>query len=234
MGDARATNPLVEQFRRGGIARDLRLMGAQGLLPLDPTDLSELWCFLIKDPDAAVADAAKASLAELPAAEFLPIARDGSTPEAVLGWVVANRPDRELREAALQNKSTTDAAILGVAATLPLELAELVVINQVRLLRDTALLEKIESNPNLSNDQKRRLHELRETFKIGAEPEPEPAPEPEPEPEPVPSRNRSRSPSPSPSRSPRRCPRTSSSSATSPRRNGSRRRRSARCRPSTG
>ena len=51
MAEARPTNPLVEQFRRGGVARDLRLMAAQGLLPLKPEDLVEMWTDLVKDPD---------------------------------------------------------------------------------------------------------------------------------------------------------------------------------------
>ena len=68
------------------------------------------------------------------------------------------------------NRTSEDEAIKIMAAKLPTELAELVVINQVRLLRNTPLLEELEQNTNLNNDQKRRLHELRETFKIGAEP----------------------------------------------------------------
>lgn len=183
MADARVTNPLVEQFLRGGIARELRLMAAQGLLPLAPADLVELWSELVRDPDAAVVDASRKSLASLPADEFLPVAKDRSTPAVVLEFVAANRSERELREAALQNPSMTDAAVQSLAADLPSELAELVVINQVRLLRCTPLLETLESNSRLTNDQRRRLHELRETFKIGAEPE-LPAPEPEPEPAP--------------------------------------------------
>ena len=54
MSEARPTNPLVEQFRRGGVARDLRLMAAQGLLPLKPEDLLELWTDLAVDPDEGV------------------------------------------------------------------------------------------------------------------------------------------------------------------------------------
>jgi outer membrane biosynthesis protein TonB len=104
----------------------------------------------------------------------------------VLGWVVTHRQERELREAALQNASTTDEAIEALAASLPTELAELVVINQVRLLRRTPLLEALETNPNLNNDQRRRLNELRETFKIGVAEEPQPTPKPAPEPEPKP------------------------------------------------
>jgi hypothetical protein len=63
---------------------------------------------------------------------------------------------------------------------LPEDLAELVVINQTRLLRRTTLLEAIEANPNLNKDQQRRLRELRETFHIGEQPAPAPAPPPPP------------------------------------------------------
>jgi hypothetical protein len=198
MADARVTNPLVDQFRRGGVARDVRLMAAQGLLPLTPEDLLEMWADLVRDADEGVREAATKSLAEFPAADLLPIAKDKGTPPALLAWVVTYRGERELREAALQNTSTTDETVEALAPDLPEDLAELVVINQVRLLRRTSLLEALEGNSRLSNDQRRRLNELRETFKIGAEPEappkpraaepapPPPAPEPEPEPEPEP------------------------------------------------
>src|SRR4029450_918022 len=81
-----------------------------------------------------------------------------------------------LREVALQNVSMSDDAIEEISPRLSMELAELVVINQVRLLRRTTLLEAIESNPNLNNDQRRRLRELRESFHIGEQPEASPSP----------------------------------------------------------
>jgi len=177
MGEARAQNPLVAQFRRGGVARDLRLMAAQGLLPLKPEDLLELWTGLVADPDEAVKAAAESSLKAFPAAELQPILRNRDTSVAVLSWAVAGRAEAELREAALQNVSLPDETIEALAPTLPQALAELVVINQTRLLRSTTLLVAIESNAGLSNDQKRRLRELRETFRIGEEAKaPEPAP----------------------------------------------------------
>ncbi|PYQ20466.1 MAG: hypothetical protein DMF79_10325 [Acidobacteria bacterium] len=149
-------------------------MAAQGVLPLKPEDLLELLADLVKDPEAAVAEAAKAALAAFPAAEFLPILKSRETPPPVLAWAVTFRPERELREATLQNTSLADEVIETLARSLSTELAELVVINQVRLLRRTSLLEALEANPSLSNDQKRRLRELRETFKIGAKGEPSP------------------------------------------------------------
>lgn len=190
MSDARIPNPLVEQFRRGGVPRELRLLAAQGALPLKPIDLAELVHLLLGDADPEVCAAADASLRSLPAAEFLPLLKDREAPVQVLGWALIERGERELREAALQNHSTPDEAVTAVAATLTQELAELVVINQTRLLRSTPLLEALEANAGLNNDQRRRLRELRETFQIGvvSTPEPPPAPvasvEPEPAPEP--------------------------------------------------
>ena len=200
MAEARATNPLIEQFRRGGVPRDLRLMAAQGLLPLKPEDLVEMWTDLVADADEGVRAAAVQSLTGFPPAELLPILRSRETPAAVLSWAVTHRRERELREVTLQNTSLPDETIEALAPSLSQELAELVVINQTRLLRRTSLLVALESNQALSNDQRRRLRELRETFRVGqaeepaaaptpapAPPAPAPAPasEPAPEPEPV-------------------------------------------------
>jgi len=188
MAEARPTNPLVEQFRRGGVARDLRLMAAEGLLPLKPEDLLELWTDLVRDPDEGVRSAADKSLSSFAAAELRPVLKSRDTAPGVLSWAVAHRAEPELREVVLQNPSLPDEAIEALAPTLPQALAELVVINQTRLLRRTSLLVALESNAGLNNDQKRRLRELRETFRIGEVEAPPPAapeaPPPEPEPEP--------------------------------------------------
>jgi hypothetical protein len=190
VAEARTPNPLVEQFRRGGIPKDLRLMAAQGALPLKPADLVELLQFLSSDGDAEVKSAARSALETFPAEELLPLATDRGTIAPVLAWILTNRREREIREVVLQNTSTADEDIALLAPSLSTELAELVVINQTRLLRSTPLLEAIESNSGLSNDQKRRLRELRETFRVGqadeapAPPPPvAPAPAAEPEPE---------------------------------------------------
>lgn len=189
MGEVRVSNPLVDQFRRGGVPKDLRLIAAQGALPLSLVDLLELLEHLLQDREADVCAAAKATLSGFPAPDLLPLMKDRETPPPVLHWCLTARTERDLRESVLQNTSTMDESIEMVAATLQEELAELVVINQMRLLRRTSLLEALETNPSLNNDQRRRLRELRETFRIGeapVAPAPAPPPPPPPAPEPVP------------------------------------------------
>ena len=105
MSERRAVNPLVDQFRKGGVPRDLRLMAAQGALPLKPADLMELLHHLLRDADAEIRATATATLTAMPADEMLPILKDRETPPAVLAWVFAAREERELREAVLQNTS---------------------------------------------------------------------------------------------------------------------------------
>jgi hypothetical protein len=174
MGE-RAVNPFVEQFRKGGVPRDLRLMAAQGALPLTPFDLAELLHHLLGDADAAVGQAATSTLTGMSLEDMLPIARDRDTPPGLLGWVLLARAERELREATLQNPTTPDEAVEEITPALGEELAELVVINQVRLLRRTSLLVALEGNAQLNKDQQRRLRELRESFHIGQPGAPAPA-----------------------------------------------------------
>jgi len=175
MGE-RSSNPFVEQFRRGGVPRELRLMAAQGALPLKPADFIELLYHLLKDDDEEIRGTAAQTLAGLPVDELKPILKDRETPPAVLAWGLAAREEQELREVVLQNTSLPDEAIEALVAALPEAQAELVVINQVRLLRRTSLLEALESNPYLNKDQRRRLMELRQTFHIGEAGAPQAAP----------------------------------------------------------
>jgi len=166
MGE-RSTNPFVDQFRRGGVPRDLRLMAAEGALPLKPADFIELLHHLMKDVDDEIRATAGNTLGAMPADELRPILKDRDTPPEVLAWALAAREEQELREVVLQNTSLPDEAIEALVATLPEGQAELVVINQVRLLRRTSLLEALEKSSNLNKDQRRRLMELRQTFHIG-------------------------------------------------------------------
>jgi len=175
----RSANPFVDQFRRGGVPRDLRLMAAQGALPLKPADFIELLHHLLKDTDHEIRGTATQTLAALPVDELRPILKDRDTPPEVLAWGFTEREEQELREVVLQNTSLPDEAIEAIVGRLPEAQAELVVINQVRLLRRTSLLVVLESNPNLNRDQRRRLLELRQTFHIdGAQMPGEPAPAP--------------------------------------------------------
>jgi len=186
----RESNPLVDQIRRGGVPLEVRMMAAEGALPLKVEDLVDLLEVMRRDPLKEVATLAAQTFRGMSVETLLPLmkARDASV--AVLAWTLEAHSESKLLEACLQNAATPDEAIAQQASRLTEALAELVVINQTRLLRHPPLLERIEANPSLSRDQRRRLAEMRETFSIGVAPEPEtpmpaaetPAPAPPPPP----------------------------------------------------
>jgi len=109
-------NPFVDQFRRGGVPRDLRLMAAQGALPLKPSDLIELLHHLMRDVDEEIRVTATSTLGGLPVDELLPILKDRDTPPEVLAWGFSAREEQELREVVLQNTSLPDEAIEALVA----------------------------------------------------------------------------------------------------------------------
>jgi hypothetical protein len=182
----RETNPLVDQIRKGGVPLEVRMMAAEGALPLKPEDLIDLLEVMSRDEVKDVSELATKTFSEMPAETLVPIVKARDASVGVLAWTLQVHTDSKVLEACLQNTATPDEAIAKKAARLPEGLAELVVINQTRLLRHMPLLEAIETNPMLSRDQKRRLNELRETFSIGVTPEPEAEPQPAPSPEPAP------------------------------------------------
>ena len=94
-----ATNPLVEQFRRGGVAARPAPHGRAGPAAAQAGGpRSSCGRTSSPTPTRACAAAAEKSLASFPAAELLPILRSRETPTGVLSWAVAHRPEHELRE----------------------------------------------------------------------------------------------------------------------------------------
>src|SRR5512138_2731285 len=64
--DSGFRSPLIDFFRRGEVARDVRLMAAQGVFAPRAHEQLALLILLSDDPDAAIAVHAKATLDALP------------------------------------------------------------------------------------------------------------------------------------------------------------------------
>jgi hypothetical protein len=175
-------SPLVEQFRKGGVSRDVRLTAAAGSLPLKPMDQVELLYLLTRDRDDEVRAKAEASLLEIKEEGLQSVLKDTAANPKVLEFFGTRLSAPDLLEMILQNSGTEDQTIRAMVPRLSADLLEIVVINQTRSLRHVPLLVALEASENLTQDQRRRLTELRHDFKIGATETPAEAPPPaEPE-----------------------------------------------------
>jgi len=152
--DAAAPLPLdalPEQFRRHidpNSPPPLRLMAAQGLVPMPPGSLVTALYMLAADADDTVASTADSTLQDLPS--------------GILGSALAEPLDIRVLDALAQrfihqaayidaivmNVAAADETIHWIATKAKERQLELIANNQVRLLRHTKIIEALYFNPN--------------------------------------------------------------------------------------
>ena len=160
------SSPLVTQFRRGGVSRDVRLTAASGALPLSPSDQVELLFLLTRDSDDEVSQQADSSLQALDQASLVSVLREEATAVDVLAFFGARASSDEAQQALVRNASTPDQTLAILVPKLSETNLEFVVVNQTRLLRHAPVLAALEANENLNSDQQRRIKELKFDFKL--------------------------------------------------------------------
>ena len=159
------TSVLVEQIRSGTAPLNIRQYAAQGLLPIPEDQLIALQVVLSKDRTQEIADLAKASLAHVPETTWVRIVERRDPDVDVLDYCL-DQPSFPplIKEKILLNHSIPDSFIRRVAATEMGPLLDLIINNQVRLLRDPEILKSLEQNPFITHDQKRRIEEFKTEF----------------------------------------------------------------------
>lgn len=159
-------NPVVQAILNGSAPQQAKLAAASGLLPLAQSDLLEVLVALRLSEDAALAEAAKATLDSQTSDDLLTAAKSAETSTAVLDYVAeSSGGDHHVHEAVVLNKNTSDKAIAGLASSTPdASILELIAINQQRLVRFPEIIDAILANPARSADAERRARETRKEF----------------------------------------------------------------------
>ncbi len=162
-------HPLVQRILGGSAPDAIRLSAARGALPLPLPDLTYLQVCLLSDARPEVAQAAADSLANLTSDTLLPILRDPRCDAILLDYfALSGRLAGAALETVVAHPAIPDATLEALAASGAVETLNLIVTNEVRIIRTPRLLEVLRSNPNLSTDDRRRLAELERDF-VGKE-----------------------------------------------------------------
>lgn len=134
----------------------LKMMAARGMVPAPPDQMLRMLYQLHFD-EAVHKDVVKA-LQEMPENVLTPAVQLDHPPE-VLDWVAELRDGAVLNAIAL-NKNTQDATIVRIAADADANLCDIIANNQVRVLRQPEIIEKLYGNPNARMATVDRLIEL--------------------------------------------------------------------------
>lgn len=158
-------NSLVDQIKSGQAPQNLREFAAQGMLPLSEEELVPLQILLLQDSEAPIREMAAAALRNVSDEIWLRLV-DRKDPETdVVHYILKHKPGSEdIKEKILLNQAVPDSVFKMIASSDSGKMLDVVLNNQVRLLRDPEILTILEGNPTLTNDQKRRIEEFKEEF----------------------------------------------------------------------
>ena len=150
---------LLDQVREGG-NRQLQLLAADGLLPVERGDLLRLQVWLSQSEDAEIASRAARTLERYDSATLAATAAelDSDTLDALVEAV----PHPAVLEVVLQRRDVAPETLCRLAAWIPAELQEILLIRQEDLRRHPEILDALEGNPYLTPYTARVLYEYRE------------------------------------------------------------------------
>jgi hypothetical protein len=155
---------LVSIVRSADAPRDLRLFAARGMLPLERDDWMRALLAVLGDPDPEVAGSAVQTFTHLPPDDLVRFLESGRPTTEEIEALSLHSDDAFVLERVIRHRGTGDATLLRLAATVTGAPQDALVVNQVRLLRQPALIEALLANPSLVDDGRRRLRELNEEF----------------------------------------------------------------------
>lgn len=151
---------LLQQILSGQ-NRQLQVLAASGLVPLPPEELIPLQVGLTRSPDAEIADNAARTLVGMDprlAADYL--TEYAGEPE--LSYFALNVQHPTIIGAILRRRDTPRQVFVQIAAVLPPDLQENLILRQDAIIEEPQILVALEKNPNLTNYAKRRIWEYRE------------------------------------------------------------------------
>ena len=169
MADPQTPSPAAPQdiitiVRSPDAPRELRLFAARGLLPLERDDRLRALLAVASDPDPDIRVPAHETLAAVPPDDAVRFLEEGTPTPGELDVLSQHSEDPFVLERVIRHREVGDETLLRLAANVAGDAQEALIVNQVRLIRQPALIEALLGNPALTLDGRRRLHELQEEF----------------------------------------------------------------------
>ncbi|HTR01893.1 MAG TPA: hypothetical protein VMN82_01760 [Thermoanaerobaculia bacterium] len=155
---------LVALVRSPEAPRELRAFAARGLLPLEPDDRLRALLAVAEDPDPDIGVVAQETFRQIPPDDVARFLDDAGPTGNELDVVSLHSEDHAVLERVVRSREAREQTLLRLAGIVTGAPQEALIVNQVRLLRQPALIDALLENPGLTADGRRRLLELREEF----------------------------------------------------------------------
>ena len=152
-------SPVAREVLEG--SRRVKLLAAEGLLPIAPSDLVPLQVQLALGIDEEVAEKAAKALAEMDPKILVPLVEEGVTEEVII-YLGSNPQHPTVVEAILRARTIPPALLGDMAPRLAPEMQELLLLRQDLIIEFPQILDELEKNEQSTAYTKRRINEYRE------------------------------------------------------------------------
>ena len=157
---AEGRESLIEQVRSGS-NRELVRLAATGLLPLAAEELIPLQVELARQGDSELAEIAAKALAKIEPRMLASFLASGAGPD-VLAFCAERLDHPVVLEAILRRRDVPRRILVDLAARIPSDLQEVLILRQDAIVEAPAILDALERNPRLATYAERRIQEYRE------------------------------------------------------------------------
>ncbi len=155
---------IVSIVRSADASRDLRLFAARGLLPLERDDRLRALLAVVEDADPDIQGPARETLAAVPPDDAVRFLNEGDPSRGELDILSQHSEDPFVLERIIRHRDVGDETLLRLAGNVAGAAQDALIVNQVRLIRQPALIDALLANTSLTPDGRRRLRELQEEF----------------------------------------------------------------------
>lgn len=166
---AESRDSLAQQVRVGD-NRELRLLAAQGLVPVPLEELVTLQVYLAGLDEPGVSPTAVDSLRNLEPQAAAGVIADA--PGEVVNFLARNHPHPSVVEKVLQRRDVPRDLLCELAPSLDEELQEILLLRQDAIVERPEILDALESNEQLSAFAARRIQEYRQHLVPSSRPRP--------------------------------------------------------------
>jgi len=141
----------VRRFIDPSLPKEMRLMVAQGFIPVQPKDLALVLYCLTLDENEEISNEATKSLKSIPEGVMINVLADPFTPPQLLDYMARNTESESQLQKIILNPSVSDSTIVYLAETLHIQsLIDLIASNQERILRSADIVEALSKNHSIS------------------------------------------------------------------------------------
>lgn len=155
---------LLARIRGGMVPRALRLLAAQGMLPVTREELIRLLVVLTVDGDGEIASAARETLTGFASEHLIAVLAAPDLDAIEIDLLARSRSDDQLWQALVRHPKVANETLRWLARTAPAGTQDAIITNQTRLMTCLEVLEDLRANRQVAPEVLRRVREFEDEF----------------------------------------------------------------------